>query len=52
MLAKQRQMLNKRLGLDMAANMGLEMDTFFTDDDLVSAQVPKVNDLSAKKVVR
>ncbi|XP_064613763.1 TATA-binding protein-associated factor 172-like [Liolophura sinensis] len=51
MLAKQRQMLNKRLGLDITGNMGLEMETFFTDDDLVSTQCPKVNDVSVKKVI-
>ena len=36
-LIQQRQMLNKRLGLDMAGNLKLDIDReLFTDDDLAS----------------
>ncbi|KAL4240937.1 btaf1 RNA polymerase II [Mactra antiquata] len=36
-LYNQRQMLNKRLGLDMAGNLKLEMDKdLFTDEDLLT----------------
>lgn len=33
-LIKQRQLLNKRLGLDMASTLGIETDSIFNDDDL------------------
>ena len=36
-LMHQRQMLNKRLGLDMAGNLKLGIDAdIFTDDDLLT----------------
>ncbi|XP_036356640.1 TATA-binding protein-associated factor 172 [Octopus sinensis] len=33
-LIKQRQLLNKRLGLDMAGTLGIETDSIFNDEDL------------------
>ena len=36
-LIQQRQMLNKRLGLDIAGNLKLDLDKdLFTDDDIAS----------------
>ncbi|ESO84153.1 hypothetical protein LOTGIDRAFT_155478 [Lottia gigantea] len=33
-LAQQRQLLNKRLGLDIAGNLGLDSNNLFNDEDL------------------
>ncbi|XP_050390117.1 TATA-binding protein-associated factor 172 [Patella vulgata] len=33
-LSQQRQLLNKRLGLDLAGNLGIESDNLFNDEDL------------------
>ncbi|KAJ8933842.1 hypothetical protein NQ314_013764 [Rhamnusium bicolor] len=35
-MAKQRQLLNTRLGLDMAAKIGLDTTSLFTNEDLVA----------------
>lgn len=32
-MAKQRQLLNARLGLDVVSNMGLDMSNLFTNED-------------------
>ena len=37
-LIKQRQLLNKRLGLDMANALGIETDSIFNDDDLTQTK--------------
>lgn len=36
-MAKQRQMLNARLGLDMAAQIGIDTANLFTNDDLITS---------------
>lgn len=33
-LAKQRQQLNARLGLDVAANLGVDLNSMYTNEDL------------------
>lgn len=35
-MAKQRQMLNARLGLDVAAKLGMDTSSLFSNDDLVT----------------
>lgn len=35
-LSKQRLLLNKRLGLDVAGGLGLAGDNLFSDEDLVA----------------
>ncbi|CAB3253146.1 unnamed protein product [Arctia plantaginis] len=42
-LAKQRQQLNARLGLDVAANLGVDLNSMYTNEDLcpVKPTVPK-----------
>lgn len=37
-MAKQRQLLNARLGLDIASKIGIELPTLFTNEDLVGEQ--------------
>ncbi|XP_046551692.1 LOW QUALITY PROTEIN: TATA-binding protein-associated factor 172-like [Haliotis rubra] len=37
-LIRQRQLLNKRLGLDIAGNLGIDTDNIFNDEDLMAAQ--------------
>nr|XP_049699746.1 TATA-binding protein-associated factor 172 [Helicoverpa armigera] len=41
-LAKQRQQLNARLGLDMAANLGVDLNSMYTNEDLCPVK-PVVN---------
>ncbi|KAH9489880.1 btaf1 RNA polymerase II, B-TFIID transcription factor-associated, 170kDa [Bulinus truncatus] len=48
-LAKQRQLLNKRLGLDITANLGIDSSSLFNDDDLrlnLESNVPAINNNS------
>ena len=33
-LSQQRQLLNKRLGLDLAGNLGIDTGNLFNDEDL------------------
>jgi hypothetical protein len=42
-VARQRQLLNKRLGLDVAGGIGLETDDLFKDEDLLEkpSELPK-----------
>ena len=48
-LSQQRQMLNKRLGLDMAGNLGIGGE-IFSDEDLVSGIKPENGDTYSDKV--
>lgn len=34
-MAKQRQLLNARLGLDVAAKIGFDTNSLFTNEDLI-----------------
>lgn len=36
-MAKQRQLLNARLGLDVAANFGVDTNALFTNEDLIAS---------------
>ncbi|GAB1607432.1 TATA-binding protein-associated factor 172-like [Argonauta hians] len=38
-LIRQRQLLNKRLGLDMAGTLGIETDSIFNDEDLTQNKI-------------
>lgn len=46
-LAKQRQLLNARLGLDVASKLGMDVSDIYTNDDLVVAQ-PDIQESSIK----
>lgn len=35
-MARQRQLLNCKLGLDVAANFGMDTSSLFSNDDLIS----------------
>lgn len=35
-LVRQRQILNKRLGLELAGSLGMETGDLFTDEDLLA----------------
>lgn len=48
-LSLQRQMLNKRLGLDMAGNLGIGGD-IFSDEDLVAGIKTENGDTYSNKV--
>lgn len=43
-IAKQRQLLNARLGLDMVENFGVETNALFTNEDLISTPEKYYND--------
>lgn len=47
-IAKQRQMLNAKLGLEMASQMGMDISEIFSNEDLV-ANVPERNNISAEE---
>lgn len=36
-MAKQRQLLNARLGLDVAGKFGFDTSTLFTNEDLINS---------------
>lgn len=36
-MAKQRQLLNARLGLDVAAKIGFDTSALFTNEDLITS---------------
>lgn len=38
-LAKQRQQLNARLGLDVASKLGMDLTSMYTNDDLCPVKV-------------
>lgn len=42
-MAKQRQQLNARLGLNMAAQMGIDTSNLFTNEDLINNSDKKIN---------
>ncbi|XP_047507448.1 TATA-binding protein-associated factor 172 isoform X2 [Pieris napi] len=42
-LAKQRQQLNARLGLDMAATLGVDLTSVYTNEDLCPVKIEKPN---------
>lgn len=48
-LSLQRQMLNKRLGLDMAGNLGIGGE-IFSDEDLVAGIKTENGDTYSNKV--
>lgn len=48
-LSLQRQMLNKRLGLDMTGNLGIGGD-IFSDEDLVAGIKTENGDTYSNKV--
>lgn len=50
-LIKQRQLLNKRLGLDMASTLGIETDALFNDDDLAQSKTESSSIDNEKKSV-
>ena len=47
-IAKQRQLLNKRLGLDVAGNLGMETD-IFDDNDLIMKEAHNKREPQANK---
>lgn len=51
-LASQRQLLNKKLGLDVAQKMGIDTSDIFTNDDLVMHTVDKTAQKKLKEAQR
>ncbi|CAK1547449.1 unnamed protein product [Leptosia nina] len=50
-LAKQRQQLNARLGLDMAATLGVDINSVYTNEDLCPVKSEKkVNEVNRKPI--
>lgn len=43
-LAKQRQQLNSRLGLDVASSLGMDLSGAYSNDDLLPVKAPSKSD--------
>ncbi|KAJ8978247.1 hypothetical protein NQ317_012603 [Molorchus minor] len=51
-MAKQRQLLNARLGLDVAAKLGFDTSSFFSNDDLMASNEKQESTSNNSPVVK
>ncbi|XP_045771755.1 TATA-binding protein-associated factor 172 isoform X2 [Maniola jurtina] len=49
-LVKQRQQLNSRLGLDVAASLGMDMSAVYSNDDLLPLKAPTKSEVTRRPV--
>ena len=49
-LTRQKQLLNKRLGLDVAGGLGLQSEELFKEEDLLVAQPAYQADMDRQQV--
>lgn len=49
-MAKQRQLLNARLGLDVAAKFGVDTNALFTNEDLIASPEKCYTETKVRKI--